>query len=334
MQSVTVFPTWRLPHSFLHIRAAREALPDTRNVFTYGLLLPEILRVDSLADQRMRMRVGVQWLGTLLDRDPLGLADQPPEGPVSRFFGEMTIGTALNPNRRVLLPKGVLEALQAPAARPARDDVVHTFAGYARDVDAAARKGTRPSAKLAKDAALVTGTHGPRVAFARFREPTAGRTVYGFRIKTLFERLALEVQDIYLHRPRLRRCVFCDAVFVPRANELNCRWALWDAATHQPLAQCATEEMVEQWNTTHADALKNSDRERARERERKRIDQRVYRALKKTGNDFKHPDVKRALAEREAFQDHFAEKRGPKGRPVPAAIDDLPTPTDSVNASG
>lgn len=66
--------------------------------------------------------------------------------------------------------------------------------------------------------------------------------------------LALEVQDLYLHRPRLRRCVFCDAIFVPPKNELNCRWAMWDTATYQALAQCGTDEMVEHWNASHSGA--------------------------------------------------------------------------------
>jgi len=96
-------------------------------------------------------------------------------------------------------------------------------------------------------AALVTGTHGPRIQYATYREPKHSRTIYGFRTNTLLERLALEVQDLYMHRPRLRRCVFCDAVFVPGNNELNCRWALWDTTTHQPHAQCASQETIDQW---------------------------------------------------------------------------------------
>jgi hypothetical protein len=331
---VTVLPTWRLPHLFLHIRAARERLPDPANVFTYGLLLPEVLRVDSFADQRVRMRVGVGWLGTLLDRDPLGHANPPPQGPLTRFFAEQPIAAVFNLKRGDLLPKAILHALASPAAQVAREDVEHAFGRFARDINTAADKGARPSANLATDAALVTGTHGPRAAFATFREPKGGRTVYGFRADTLSERLALEVQDLYLHRPRLRRCVFCDAVFVPRNNELNCRWALHDASSHDPLEQCATDEMIEQWNTTHSDASKTSDSERDRDRERKRIDQRVYRALKKTGNDFKHPDVERVLAEREAFKDHNVKKRGPKGRPVTAEIEVLPTAADSLDTPG
>ena len=217
---VTVLPTWRLPHSFQHLRAARERLPDPANVVTYSLLLPEVLRADSLTDQRVRMRVGVRWLGTLLDRDPVARADPPPQGPVTRYFAERTIEAPFNPKRSGLLPRSILEALASPAARIAQEDVGRAFGRFADDINTAARKGARPSATLATDAALITGTHGPRVAFATFREPKGGRTVYGFRANTLLERLALEVQDLYLHRARLRRCVFCHAVFVPRNNEL------------------------------------------------------------------------------------------------------------------
>jgi hypothetical protein len=326
--TVTVSPTWLVPHSFVHIRAARERLPDPANVFGYGLLLPEVLRTVTLADPRTRMRVGVSWLGTLLDRDPLGLADPPPKGPVSRFFAERTIEAVFNPKRGGLLPKSILNALAAPAARVAQEDVSRAFGRFAYDIEQTSRTGTRPSMKLARDAALITGTHGPRIAFANYRDPKRGRTVYGFHAKTLFERLALEVQDLYLRRPMLRRCVFCDAVFVPRQNELNCRWALWDAETHRRLAECATEEMVDHWNATHA-GTSRSDSERDRERERKRIDQRVHRALRRAGNNYHDPEVQNALAEREAFKDHFLKRRGPKGRPEAAAVDLVPTAAES-----
>jgi hypothetical protein len=169
---------------------------------------------------------------------------------------------------------------------------------------------------------LITAAHGPRVVLQAYRTRQGGRTVYGYRAQTLFERLALEVQDLYLHRPRIRRCAFCDALYVPHGNELNCRWALWDAATHEPLEQCATDEMVERWNSNHAGASGTfaSDRDR----ERKRIDQRVYRAHRRSGNNLEAPEMKNALDEREVFQDHFAKKRGPKGQPEAAAVDVVP----------
>ena len=131
------------------------------------------------------MRVGVRWLGTLLDRDPVARADPPPQGPVTRYFAERTIEAPFNPKRSGLLPRSILEALASPAARIAQEDVGRAFGRFADDINTAARKGARPSATLAADAALIAGTHGPRVAFATFREPKGGRTVYGFRANTL-----------------------------------------------------------------------------------------------------------------------------------------------------
>jgi hypothetical protein len=279
------------------------------------------------------MRVGVGWLGTLLDRDPLGRADPPPQGPVSGFFAQRTIEDHFRPDRAGLLPRSVLDALASPAARVAQEDVDRAFGRFASDISAAARTGGRPSKHFANEAMLKTGTHGPRVVLETYRDPKRGRTVYGFRTKTLLERLALEVQDLYLRRPRIRRCVFCDALFVPRSNELNCRWTLWDAKTHKAVQQCATAEMTESWITAHASASGASEIDRDRERERKRIDQRVFRALRRSGNNFEHPDVKNALAEREAFQDHFAKKRGPRGRPEAAAVDLVPVAVESGSLS-
>jgi hypothetical protein len=86
--------------------------------------------------------------------------------------------------------------------------------------------------------------------------------------------------------------------------------------------------MVDHWNATHA-GTSRSDSERDRERERKRIDQRVHRALRRAGNNYHDPEVQNALAEREAFKDHFLKRRGPKGRPEAAAVDLVPTAAES-----
>ena len=81
----------------------------------------------------------------------------------------------------------------------------------------------------------------------RHREPKRGRMVWAYQTTTLIERLALEVWDLYVRRPRLGRCVFCGAVYVRRRNEANCRWALWDAESHMALEECATSEMLAEW---------------------------------------------------------------------------------------
>jgi hypothetical protein len=270
------------------------------------------------------MRVGVPPLGTLLDRDPLDEADPPPQGPVSRFFAEQPIEAVFNAKRGGLLPRKILDALDSSDARLGRDDVQRAFGRFAYDIDRAAGVGGRPSIDLARDATLVPATHGPRITLLTFRGPKHGRPVYGFRAKTLFERLALEVHDLYLHRPKLARCVFCNSIFVPRNNELNCRWALWDANSHAALAQCATNEATEHWNATHKGAASMFGSEKDRERERKRIDQRVHRAQQRAGSDFNDPAVQEALAERDAFQDHFAKKRGPKGHSAAPEVELLP----------
>lgn len=132
---------------------------------------------------------------------------------------------------RSLDPLRDFRALVAPAA----ELVCAAASGKRKEFEASS-----PSAPLlangTKTLADLVWEYGPRL---RPHELTSGG--WGFQLDNLLERTVVELFDLFIHHPPLRRCSLCDRVYVPRRNEGNCRWHLWrwpPAVGDAPLELC------------------------------------------------------------------------------------------------
>ena len=115
-------------------------------------------------------------------------------------------------------------------------ELVSLVAPIARAADSARRFDTSPTEGVRRFAEV----YGPSFQPRRLRR--GERVEWGQSFTHLLERCALELFELYASRPRLRRCVYCRSVFVPRRNERSCRWNLWRwpaSPGDTPLRLCA-----------------------------------------------------------------------------------------------
>jgi hypothetical protein len=68
--------------------------------------------------------------------------------------------------------------------------------------------------------------YGPRTTAPR-RLRRDQRTLWGPSFAHILERAAVEVFELYASHARVRRCIYCGSVFVPRRDERFCQWNLW-----------------------------------------------------------------------------------------------------------
>jgi len=154
------------------------------------------------------------------------------------------------------------------------------------------------------------------------------RIVWGQTFGHILERAAAEVFELYATRARVRRCRFCNSVFVPRRGEHVCRWNLWSVPMRvgdPALRLCSPERAAE----VARDAQPQSARA-AYDKERKRLWARYDRA-KKAAIDFgENPDTSSPVRNAAKALSEFIAQNGPtRGRPRtrtdPANIRDDPT---------
>jgi hypothetical protein len=107
----------------------------------------------------------------------------------------------------------------------------------------------------------------------------AGRTLWGHRCDNLIQRAAVEAFELHATGARLRRCIYCKSVFVPRRDERHCQWNIWPAWRREgdpPLRLCSSAR--------HAAVRRASDTDItplvAHTRERKRLYAKEARARK------------------------------------------------------
>jgi hypothetical protein len=280
-------------------------------VFTYGLLAPELARTGQ-ADQRLLDRIGGSWLASFAvarslgegELDPLtrlyrDLGALPPNGWPAAWMLDSTEGRDLD---RLRLDANLLAAFTAsPGWRRLREFVGHDLRTLVDDIEEAADAGRPPSAELADFAADLLARYAPPARPWRLRLGEPANVVWGLRCDTLDGRIALELFELYTHRPTLRRCRYCAAVYVPRVREANCSWWLWDAETLEMVRACTDPD--------------NFDRDEHR-RTRKKLHARLARARKRHGADENHPHVIRARDELNEYMETHERRRGPSPRPL------------------
>lgn len=134
------------------------------------------------------------------------------------------------------------------------------------------------------------------------------RTVWGLATDTILERAAAEIIELYVARPRLRRCIFCNAAFVPTANEANCNWNLWrrPATSGQPAVQrCVDAAVIDDYMASQErkHEQRATDPAVIHEREKKRLNIAYRRELRKQDGNTSHPLV---VHFKKAYDDYMA----------------------------
>jgi hypothetical protein len=182
--------------------------------------------------------------------------------------------------------------------------VQHEIAPLVRHLERAADENEPPDESMLPNARRYLGLWAPPLDLIPLRRP-AGPDVqlWGLGYTNLLQRIAVELFELAALRPRLRRCVFCNAVFAVQDNEANCRWNLWDAETGELLNPCNPERFREWEESTAADKHRKT---------RKKYDQRIRRALLEADGDYGNTVVQRWIREKESYMSEHRRRPGPK----------------------
>jgi hypothetical protein len=281
---------------------------ETTYVMTYGLTVTELCRAESLVEPRLLDRVGLPWLVDLDDQisrcsslrgaiADLGITT-PEQMSSHRLWQDDELG---------LVPRQDLwDSLAGAASQRAREFIGNELAPFGADLEANA-PGRRPSEALRPLVRRILDVYPVRFRPRQFHDRTTGwKQTWGLGYERLLERVASELQWLYADRPKLRRCVLCDAVFVTTTKRANCTWTLWNAHTNEEIQRCAPPE------TFTAFAQRGSELEH--QRTRKRLNETLRRARLAAGGDEDHPLVKEARATRDNYMDKHRRPRGPASR--------------------
>ncbi len=295
---MNLIPTWRTPITFTR---------DWEPLVTYGLVSLELVAPAHAAKGAQPEFGRLHELGGMLVAASRRLvqikesSDSTSDPAV--FERQEEVAESLEPLRefRELIAVAVM--------------LVHAAAaGDKADFDDAS-----PIEPLLRDGSSVVdlvNRYGP----ARKVEPLVSErgTIWGLASRDLVARASLEVFDLYAHRPPLRRCVLCGRVFIPRGNEINCRWHFWawpNAIGDRPVELC---------NEAHRLVLEKAERD-AHRREYVRLHTRLRRARQRHERTIEDsgPRSKAAQQTREALRAAEAEyvslerrARGLKPNPV------------------
>jgi hypothetical protein len=249
---------------------------------TYGLVAAELVEHVGSGDdfaQHLRNRLGLDNLRKAAAAFPAVPGEsRPPDSVLARRLAEIV------DNNFAAAVAPILSA--ADASTHLGEDVTP---GVRRLVDVFGPKGVHPT-KLIRE----------------------GKTIWGHRCDTVIERAALEVFELYATRARLRRCIYCNSVYVPRRDERHCQWSIWPSGTKlgdTPLRVCSSARQ-----TAMQQATRRVDPSMAHTRERKRlyaIEMRARKAAVERGED---PDtalsVVRARQARLKFLNESGVRRG------------------------
>ena len=182
-------------------------------------------------------------------------------------------------------------------------EFVDVLAPLVQPILVAADAGARLGLPVSGGVRRLIDVHGPS-GLHPLKLSRNGRTVWGHRCDTLFARAAVETFELYATKARLRRCIYCGSVYVPRRDERFCQWNVWPLSAglgDPPLRLCSSERHTAIVRARNADL----DPLEAHTRERKRlyaIEARARQAALKRSED---PDealsVSRARKARNEF---------------------------------
>jgi hypothetical protein len=300
-------PVWAQPHRF--------ALLDQRQrgVFTFGLALREVRVLSSAAGVRaFASRWGYEWLAGLSAGVQRETRRSLPESELETFLREEH-GII---DYRTLDGDVVVDydALEEPP-----DSVLGAFA---ENHGALIRAWSRNAFNMievklrlwAQERERVEDGH---VLAARRRlqltqmphvltdvHTIDGASRWARQYSSLYERVALELEDLAVRRPRPRICPLCNEVYVPmRPGQAICGNQIWDALSRRLVRRCTPPSQ-----TSIYSAAESAEYRKRRKTKWAAMD----RALKKHGADDQR--TKRAVKEFERWKKENPPPR-PPGRP-------------------
>lgn len=140
-----------------------------------------------------------------------------------------------------------------------------------------------------------------------------GHQHYARGYRSLYERAALELEDLAVRRPKPRICPLCRRVYIPlRATQSICGNQIWDATSRRLLRRCLPSGETDRWDAAEAATYR---------RRRKTRWTAMNRVRRKYGQD--HPLTIEAIDDWEAWQRQNPPPR-PPGRPLKPASDEPP----------
>jgi hypothetical protein len=193
--------------------------------------------------------------------------------------------------------------------------VANEFAPLVASILDAADASGRLDAPVSRGVRRLIDVYGPK-GLHPVRLSRDGKTTWGHRHDTLIERAAVEIFELHASHARLRRCIYCNSVYVPRRDERYCQWNIWPTLRtleDPPLRLCSPErhKAIRERSTEPADVLV------AHTRERKRLSARVDRARAAALQRGEDPDealsVIKAIQARKAFLSQSDVRRGRDG---------------------
>ena len=193
-------------------------------------------------------------------------------------------------------------------------DYVDVLAPVVRPILSAADTAARIDLPVNDGVRRLIDVHGPK-GLHPIRLLRNGRTTWGHRCETLFERAALETFELYATNARLRRCIYCGSVYVPRRDERFCQWNVWPpfaVVGDVPLRLCSSDRQTATRNrrSDERDPLQEHTRERKR---LYAVEMRARQAALERGDDPATAlSVKKAKEARKRFAKESPLRRGRK----------------------
>jgi len=316
---LVVQPPWRMPHAFERVSVD---VPITRTpfVFTYGLTVTELWRASSLAEQRLRDRVGLPWIIDLHNEITRAAGSMAFRRSMTSLGigkpGEPSSVRTSPPVTERVLDQAVLDELAGDASARVRKFAISELGLVMSDLDEL-RQGGRPSAALLPLVREFENYYGRGAHLVpTIDRLTRSKRSWGLQCETLLQRLAAELLFLYTERPAVKRCVLCDAIFITREKRANCFWTLWDGATDRELQRCAPPEVFD-----------NSGRDEtalAHRRTRKLLTERIRQEKKRAGGNDNHPRVIKAREARDDYMEANGRRRGRAQRVTAPRIQVVP----------
>lgn len=300
-------PVWAQPHRFVLLDQRQ------RGVFTFGLALREVRVLASSEGVRaFATRWGYEWLAGLSAGVQHERRTTLPASDLETFL-RVEHGI-LGPNT---LDGSVV--VDYDALREPPDDVLRSFAqthgALIRKWAANAFNMVDVKLRLsAQDRERIEQGHA-EAARRRLKltamphELTSVNTIDGHqrwtrKYRSLYERVALELEDLAVRRPRPRTCPLCNEVYVPlRPRQSICGNQIWDGLSRRLVRRCTPLERRAAYSAAEAAEYR---------KRRKTRWAAMNRTLKKYGHG--DPETQRAIEEWERWCDENRSPR-PRGRP-------------------
>lgn len=325
---VDLVAPWRQPHHFTTLRTPFSA-EEPRFVFTYMLATTELTRALAEPEPTPTLfaRLGAEWVSSPADSGP-GSG----KSALSRFVkekagianpGQDSAPALLGLEHSFDIPEHVLEDFVSHDLRRLTEFADLELAPLVRELERAADAREPPDPAHVKTAEghgleaarrfLEIETYTPSFKPVPLRSPD-GRAWWGLCYENLAQRISAELFELFTARPRLRRCRFCNRVFVPRTrNEGSCRAYLWPLGQKEAIEFC-DQEAVEAYNR------RATDEGLRHERERKRLHiawRREQRRSEQNGSGQNSPRAQRKKKELDDYMAAHEKQRGPRPRTEP-----------------